>query len=650
MITLLSLNDPIFWLSFLYFGLAVVFAFFIPGNLLIRPLRLSPLAQIVLSIIVGLVLWGWQGMVFGYLGIRWLSYVYLLMTFSLWLRSNLHPTAIFQKIPHFKFDWLLVTIIALGTFVQVNIVWFNGTLISQGLYFCCGNSSDNLFHIALTNQIIQNFPPYQPGMYGTIVQNYHYWSNIVVAELVRVFGLPLIATQFQYSTIFISLFLGLTALIFGQIIKIGRAFTAWLLFFLYFSGDLIFLLLFYLGKGFNFSLGSLEDGAKFLENPPRAVSIIVFFAGISLLTLWLKRKDLRTGLLMALVLGSVIGFKVYTGLFALIGLAFLGIYFLLKKKIILLIPLIVMLFVSLIVYLPVNTNAGGLYFTGFWRFENFIVQPIFGLEHLELARKIYADNNNWIRLIQYELHFFLLFVLTIFGSKLFGLIQTKKSLSLFPKELNIFLLSGLIVSSIAGFFFQQTSGGANTFNFLVSLFIIGSLYAALACFYWIGKLRKPYFFIAIIFVVLLTIPRVAVRTIENIQQLQKQTGFIISSDELQGYTFLNETEGEPPIVLVDKKSLVMSKDSPYVSFLIQGKMYITGEGILESHGINIKERSKIADTIFTTADEKVVRQILVREKIDYLILQPKENLKIDDSEFLKTVFENNDIKILEFSQ
>lgn len=75
--------------DFIKFGLAVILAFYIPGNLLIKKLRLPPLSTAVLSICSGIVLWAWQGYIFGNLNFRSGTYAYLILTLVLWLKSGL---------------------------------------------------------------------------------------------------------------------------------------------------------------------------------------------------------------------------------------------------------------------------------------------------------------------------------------------------------------------------------------------------------------------------------------------------------------------------------------------------------------------------------------------------------------------------------
>lgn len=68
------------------FLLAVVLAFFIPGDLFIRRLNLTNFQRVVLAVAGGMVLWALQGFIFGFLGLRDLTYVYLAVCGILWLK------------------------------------------------------------------------------------------------------------------------------------------------------------------------------------------------------------------------------------------------------------------------------------------------------------------------------------------------------------------------------------------------------------------------------------------------------------------------------------------------------------------------------------------------------------------------------------
>lgn len=642
---MLGLLSPLFWFYSLYFIVASLLAFYIPGSFFVSKLKLDKFKEFILSIVVGIVLWGWQGFVLGYAELRLVSYLYIAVFFLFWLFKGRYRVfdISFRKIR--SIDSIVLILIILGVFAQSSAIWFTGLKISSGLYFCCGSVQDNVLFLAITDEISKRFPPFEPGMYGTTMQNYHYWGSLVISELVRVFKLPLISTSYQFMPILVSFLLGLSAMVFAQSLNIGKVFVRWLVFFLYLGADFVWIIAgVFRGKSF-FDMSPLESGPQFLENLPRAFAVVALFAMMSLLLLWIKKKNLYIGILIAVICASLLGFKVYVGIFALCGFAALALYLFLKKEFKMLIPIALAFTLSALVYLPVNNNAGGLFFTGLWRFENFVVQPGLNLQRLELARVIYAEHNNILRVIQYELIYIFLFVVSIFGTKLLGIFQSRKSLTIFPIQLNLFLIPAIIISFIAGSFFSQTSGGSNTFNFLVSIFILGSIYTALACYYWAQKLPKAIKYLIVVIIILLTVPRSINQTYTNLKNIYSQKGHIIGNQELEALNFLSRKE--PSFILTDPE-LKLDAQSPYISFLSGQKMYLSGIGDeLEAHGIDFSDRLEVRDAIFRSPNPGLVASLLVKNEIDYIYLYSYNNIySTDSAKFLPKVFDNEKIKIL----
>jgi hypothetical protein len=642
-----------FWFNFILFFVAVIIANFIPGDIVLRKLKLTVFQRLVLGVSAGIILWAWQGLLFGYIHIRWLSYLYLIFFLIIW--SKFYAKKFFRELyitlRNIKPDYILLIILVFGVLVQLITVWFNGIFTGNGLFFCCGNTSDNLLQISITDQIIKQIPPYEPGMYGTYIHNYHYLGNLVIAELIRVFNLPLIATQFQYSTVLLSVLLGLNGIVIGKLLRLPRSFIRWLLFFLYFGGDAIYLLTFFLGKGFVFTMSSLEDGSKFLSNYPRAFSIVLFLAGFNLLIIWLKKKDKYSGLIMAGILGSLIGFKVYIGIFALIGLGTLSIFYIFQKKLKLLISLVPALLISILIYLPVNSGAGGLYFTGLWVFENFASQEALGLHNIILAHYIYLTKHNIPRIILDEVFFIFLYIIGIFGTKLICLAQNAKTFSLLGKEINMFLLSGILGSMILGFFFQQKTGGSNTFNFIVSIFIIGSIYSALALSYLTEKMNKKFIkYLFIIAIIIFTIPRIIYEINQNSIRLIHADDFLISTQDLQGFEKLKILSENNELVLVDERAFPLEKDSTYISFIANRRMFLSGVGILNSHGVDSNYRQLTKEIIFNSSDPINIGKALEKNKIDLIITDPQHYLgSTYSAHFMSNIYQNKKVRILKFS-
>src|SRR3989344_7832066 len=152
-----------FLLYFILFIFAVVVAFTIPGDLVLGKLRISRFQRVVLGTVVGMIIWGWQGWIFGYLDARWATYVYLLAALSYWFYLNWRKVLGIQLniVRPKKSTILLMLLVVGGVFVQLSTVWFTGVMVNDGMYFCCANLFDSMLHIALTDSIVRSIPPFE---------------------------------------------------------------------------------------------------------------------------------------------------------------------------------------------------------------------------------------------------------------------------------------------------------------------------------------------------------------------------------------------------------------------------------------------------------------------------------------------------------
>lgn len=644
---------PVFWIAFLYFLIASFLSFTLPGTLLLRTTPLQSHQRIILGTALGIVIWTLQGVVFGYLGIRWATYVYLLIVAVVAIKK--YRWVFLKRDVQRGIHWLqrfkrsLLLLILIGTFSLLSPILFVGTQVHNGITFCCGYGYDNIVAASYVNELSKRFPPFESGAYGVPIHNYHYLSHLAVGELLRVYHLPLLATTFQYMPFLLSLLAGALLLTISELLHREISFKRWLLFFFYFGGDFIYLLSLFFGKGIILSYFSVELGPSLWINYPLAFATVLLFGGIGLFILWLQKPRRSLGILFAIVFGSLIGYKVYVGYFALSGLVFVSIYFLYKKqygKVIF--PLLAM-FLSAVLYIPVNGGAGGLFFTGFWKVENFIVSAPLDLSHLELARQVYVAHHSWLRVAQYEFLFTLLFLIATFGTKSIAFLQSKKSLLLFPIELNIFFCAGMIASFIAGMFFLQQSGGANTVFFLITVYILFSFYAALTCTYWIPKLSRLLQICSIILIIAATLPRPAFVVFTEFAAGQRAHEDI-TSEELRALDFMRNNTPKNALVLVDPR-ISLDMRTPYVSFLADRPMYLSGQiQELSEHNIQLPDRVYNSNLIFQSRNSEQVKKILQQTNIQYLYMPVLENLIATDRSFLHEVFRNQQIKILQFKK
>ena len=125
-----------------------------------------------------------------------------------------------------------------------------------------------------------------------------------------------------------------------------------------------------------------------------------------------------------------------------------------------------------------------------------------------------------------------MYVISIFGTKLIGVFNPE-SPCLFSAGIKYLFTLWNCDKHNSGIFFQQTSGGANSFNFLVSIFIIGSMYTALTCYYWLEKINKNFMWLLVILIIVLTASRAIREWSVNLSQLINRMDLLLIWDSLK---------------------------------------------------------------------------------------------------------------------
>lgn len=645
---ILSLESFQFWLYFAYFFIAVFVTCVIPAMVILpRKISRDPVLLAGIGLPVGLALWAWQGYILGSLGIRWASYIYLIVFTALWLRmlaKGRNFPSLKQTLSAFTADRMTLFLIFSGAILQVSKLFLTAVRIGGRVWFCCGNLSDNFWFAGVSQELVRHFPPEQPAMSGVLLTNYHYWSNLAIADLSRVFGIPVLAVQFQFISVLTAILLGLTAVAFARIHKLSPSFLRWLVFFLYFGGDAIYWILFLLSGRIDFSMSAMETGMTFLVNMPRAVAVVVFMGVVNLLSLFITESSLRTGFLIALTMTSLIGMKIYVAIFALAGLGVLGLTDLVKRRRVEVMGLFLLsALISLAIYLPTNSGAGGLYFTGFWRFENFIVQPALHLERLDMARAIFKEAGKWYRAYAYDFLFAVVYVAAIFGTKIIGFLQTRKTMGRLPWQIHVFLLTGLAVSAGAGFFFQQSINAGNTFNFLVNVFIIGSVYTALAASGITASLKSPLLRIAaVVAIIILTVPRTIDEARSTLRIIRNRSTYILDNDIDRAAMYVRANVPEDALFMVHWKGYHFETTSSLLKMLTDRPVYYSGNTILTDAQTPSADRLKNLSIVFGSKSASASARILKMTGTDYVWVATTSAFKYPEyGEFLDPVFERD---------
>lgn len=608
--------------QFFEFICIVILVYGIPGWVTLTKLRIkSPLVELA-SIPLGIVFWGWQAWIFGLAGVRVLTYGYLAIFWAVALLHLLHATR--KRITNslqnvFRFDRISALIFIAGVFAQFLFVWHVLVPYQGSVALCCGDGRDDIWYAAITQSLVHRVPGDFPGMIGEPLRNNHIWSNLVVADIVRIFHVPQFPFQFQFSGFLLSVSLGFAVMALTYSLGAGIVFQRWLLFFIFFGGDALYLISLYTQHRFGFPGSSLEDGVRFLSNVPRSYAIVFSLIWYALWPSWKKRPTAMHTIVYALFGAAIVGFKIYVAVFVLAGLALEAIYALMQRKWPIVWLALITMTCAAMVYVPINTSAGGFYWTGFWVFENFIVQPNFGLARLEMAREIFYNAHKYGKAYIYDALFVFIYVVSIFGTKLVGLAQSQKARRILPMDIHRMLLMGLFVSLFVGSFFQQKTGGSNTFNFLVNVFILGSIYTAAAMSGLSSMISKGKYIILSLLVILLTIPR-AVTVVATTYTQTTHLSPIVSSDIYSAYQWIG-SHTKPSDIMVSLSRSVYADGLTPLSALMTGRQYyLLSAPMLQLFGVHTQEKEQVLKTLYTSTDPKLVKAMLEEAGITYILV------------------------------
>ena len=110
----MSISDLfILFINILFVFLSFIPAFYIPGRVILgKNIVLKGLSLQIVSIIIGISFWAWQGFVFGTLNIRWFTYLYLGFCLLIYIK-NKYINEIRLDFSYKKIDAITVLIIIL---------------------------------------------------------------------------------------------------------------------------------------------------------------------------------------------------------------------------------------------------------------------------------------------------------------------------------------------------------------------------------------------------------------------------------------------------------------------------------------------------------------------------------------------------------
>lgn len=549
---------------------------------------------------------------------------------------------------------IITSIIILLSSLLMSVTMFrSGLHYEYGIGFWGPNGHDAIWHLSLINQLKQNIPPNNPIFSGTILSNYHWGFDLIVALISKITQLSPSIIYFQIFPIIFAILLGFLSYNFARLVTQNHFLS------------LIFVFLNYFASSFGWIVTLIKSGqiggesmfwsmqsASTLLNPPYALSLIVLLLG---LTLWFQHKDSKS-ILWSLITGFIFSLlcliKVYSAI--LIGLS-LGIYFLikyLKTKKISQYNLFVCGFFgifSLFILFKLGVVGGNslLEFKPFW-FTQSMVESIDKFYWPKLASYRYNQTNILIKLF-IELLLLLIFLVGNLGVRIFGFIHVfKKSKNKINSDINILFYSFLLISFIFPLLFVQKGTAWNTIQFFYYFLFIINFYLAktVSTIYQKNKIFS-----------LLIIILASVGTIGTLKDyFGNPPPSALPQKEFQALTFLkNQTPGVVLTFPYDKYiknnfktpvPLYVYETTAYVSAFSQNQVYLEDEMNLDITGFDWQKRRQSSFDFFKSNDKHFSRGFLLNNNIQYIYLVDNQKFELNQVDLqIDKIYDIEGIKI-----
>jgi len=663
---ILSITSIYFWLYFLAFSGVFIISVLIPGLVIVKSIKLPGIVgKFLLATSIGIAMWSVQGYVFGYLQMRWMTYLYILI-FSVSYLANLsyHKNEFIHLFKvHPKLPLLFYPILILGVAAQLFPIVTSGFMNSAGVKFLQINIGDGVLHLAFIQSLVENVPPNQPGATGILITNYHYWSDLFIAELARIWHLPIIHLYFQFIPAVLSPLLAIASYYVVYVISDSKKAGLISLVLYFFVGDLAYLLYMIIHGSISFHPGTIDNGVIQFINMPQAFAKYNFLLSLYLMKVWSKRKSAYSTIILGFLLGSLVGFKVYFGIFAAMGVTFVFIAqalssifkknkhrsllkFLNDTKYVILLC-VIMALVSSIIFFPANKDSGGLYFYLLDWPKLYLGRDYLNWDDWWLRMQVYVEARSFKNVTMWNLVSLATFMISVYGIRLIGFIPSKAIL----KKMGIVLLSFLLPATLAFTFLGlntiQSSGGHNTFNFFVVALSILSLTTAINL---AQLLRWKLLFIPVLVIIGISIPR-SVDTLRSFVEsfVTGKDVQTISRDEIEALKYIADNTNVRSVVQAYSVN-DLEKDTPYVPFFSQRNSFFSGGGTLVSHNQPVLDREVVLKNIFSWGLTAGEARHLIDLGITHLYVPSRVADQYYQSLWLPIVFQNETVSVVEINR
>lgn len=653
-------------LGALFLGVTLV-CFTYPAFFLLKKFKLISddlIESYTLSTVLGLVVFTLVAYILSTLQLRSLMWIFPAVGIFILIKYGQNFLKLKTNISY-KFYFILVFIV--GIIAQVAVNTPSGLPYSDGIYFWSSHGHDGVWHLSLMESLKKdNFPFLNPELAGQKLQNYHFFVDLLMSEIGRLFSFSSLDIYFRFMPILFSILLGLSSFLFVREWKKSEIAGIWAMIFTYFAGSFGYLL--YVpthGSLGGESIFWVSQTHSVLGNPPHASAFIILTTFLFSLLRYFRNYELKYFFISFFLGGVIIGFKVYGGILILFGLLVVGIIEVFVKR----------MYKTLLLFLSTFLLSFGIYYPNSVNSQDFLIwQPWWYIRtmvvatdrlnwlDLELRRQHYLSRGTWnanLRVLQLETEAFLIFLFGNLGMRFLGFWTIFKQLreNIFGNSFNLFFLAVTFTSFIIPVLFLQKGVAWNSIQFNQYFLLFFGFLAALGVTDLLAKINTK--FTKVIIIIILIILAVPTQLGLLWQFYSNPALSKISYNEIDALNYLKRNSDKDSVILTapfnkyekDKFKyppipIYAWYDTGYVSAFSQRSTLISDEEQINIMGYDVSKLAKDREEVFQTEDIKIVNGFLNKYKVDYIYLVWDEKLNVDPEKLnVDLVFRNKDARV-----
>ncbi|OGM31958.1 hypothetical protein A2803_02620 [Candidatus Woesebacteria bacterium RIFCSPHIGHO2_01_FULL_44_21] len=504
------------------------------------------------------------------------------------------------------------------------------TMVKSGLRYDYGvgfwgpNGHDGVWHLSLARSLASGSLE-MPIFAGEQIKNYHLGFDLLLALVNRITALPVSVLYFQIFPPIMAIFIGFLTYKFVLNWKKSQAAAFWSTFFVYFGGNLGWILTLLKGGGLGGeSVFWAQPAILTLINPPYAMSLVFILLGLNLM---IRLKIIPS----AIVFGLLIQIKAYAGIILLGALLPLALYEYWKKHTFNYLKLLVIsCVISFVIFLPNLTSGSLLEFKPFWFLETMMSFPDrVGWSQFGEAMVNYRLGGQWLKAFAAYGIALLIFWYGNLGTRFvdeFYWVKIIKSKKL--ELIDVFIGSAIVIGLLGAMLFVQKGTAWNTIQFYYySLFFV-SIIAGVV----FAKIKTNLLVAgALIFMLPTTVGALK-------HYLPSRPPAMISNDELDALEFLsNQPKGVVLVMPFDRQAASDAADNPprplylyestaYVSAYSSQPVWLEDEVNLDITGYDWQARRKKLVGMLKRNNQSEMKEFLREENISYVYVVEPGNI------------------------